>query len=67
MGDKDVDDLALERPKAEHGYREPASVPTHEEAAPSKRRKHWKQPFWKRRNAARAERNRIERELDADS
>lgn len=63
VGDIDVDDLALRTEKPTHGYAEPLTPAPHSEAAPRRVQKHWKQPFWKRRKAMRAEKNRLEQTI----
>lgn len=59
--DADLDDLVLETPRPTHGYtdeHEPAAPKSM--SAPRRRLRHWKQPFWKRRNLERRRRNRAE-------
>lgn len=62
--EEDLDGLVLEMPRPTHGYtddHEPAAPKS--TAAPRRRMRHWKQPFWKRRNLERRRRNQMEEAL----
>lgn len=61
---EDLEDLVLDLPRPTHGYtdeHEPAA--TKASSAPKRRLRHWKQPFWKRRNLERQRRNEAEAAL----
>ncbi|MEI2637957.1 MAG: hypothetical protein V9F03_02985 [Microthrixaceae bacterium] len=57
----DLDELVLDAPIHTHGFtdeHEPAQPRS--TSAPQRRLRHWKQPFWKRRNLERRRRNQTE-------
>ncbi|MCB1256882.1 MAG: hypothetical protein KDB26_07250 [Microthrixaceae bacterium] len=61
---EELDDLVLDLPRPTHGYTD-EHEPTQPRSAsdPKRRLRHWKQPFWKRRNLERRRRNQEEAAL----
>lgn len=55
--EEDHDDLVLDLPRPTHGYTtEHAPATPRATGDPQNRTRHWKQPFWKRRNVERQRR-----------